>query len=709
MLRFVSLIRASVIFALLLFLFWVSLNWLYPLPRVEKSSNSINVLSSEGEVLRQFADPEGIFRIPTTVKDVSPIYIDTLLAYEDQHFYSHPGVDVFALARALYQHAAYGRVISGGSTITMQVARLLYPYERSYWGKLVQIYRALQLEQRYDKQVILDLYLTLAPMGGNIEGVEAASLRYLGKTAGELNITDAALLTVLPQRPSVYRPDRFAERAKAARNKVLKRLRDYGKLSHSDYELLSQEPMLSQRQAIKKDVPLLARELKGRFPSQSEIHTHINRGLQADIDAMVTKRFSMLSNQLSNAIIVMENKTGNVIAYKGSLSIDNTLGFGHVDMTKAVRSPGSTLKPFIYAFALDQGLIHSESLMLDVPTRFGSYHPQNFDRRFEGGMSAANALRRSINVIPVYLLNQVGVDRFIDSMESSGVSFRMKESNLTLALGGGGSTLRELVSLYASLNRGGVSITPKLSQQSVATEAQLLTAESAWITKTILEQIRPPDRAKAKFGRKIAWKTGTSYGFRDAWAIGTSADYTVGVWIGRPDGSPYVGQTGASQAGPVLFDVFDLLPKDKSDSPKPDSVIQKAICWPSGLDETMVDAANCLEKRKAWTINGHTPRTLRRDNAIESLHKWPKALALWSATSGESGFTSIEIISPKNNSHIYPYQGQLLELKASSDNARWFLDGTTTTALISLDELKGRHRITACDVSSCAEVEIDVH
>ncbi len=717
---FAWLAMTGVVLLMLTPLVWQSLNHFYPLPVQPQQGFSLNVVASNGEILRQFSDRTGTYRIATSTDQVADIYLETLLAYEDQHFFDHNGVEVTALVRALWQRATSGRIVSGGSTLTMQVARILFPIERSYWGKLVQIFRALQLEQTYTKNQILSLYLTYAPMGGNIDGVEAASQRYLGKSAKDLNISEAALLTVIPQRPSVYRPDRYPEHAFAARNKVLRRLVLQGKLNQYEYQLLATEKVLAGRVPVKRQIPLMARELKisssglhpmtalGEQDKHAKISTFIDPKLQSHLDSMIEQRFISLASELSVAILVMHNQTGNVIAYKGSLDMDNDRSYGHVDMTKAVRSPGSTLKPFVYAQALDDGLIHSESLMLDIPTQFGDYAPQNFNHRFQGEIGVAEALQRSKNIAPVYLLDRLKVSDFVQRMEVLGASLRLAGMNLTVTLGGGGSTLRELVMFYSSLNRGGVAIKPKLSPSDKSQQAQLMTPESAWIVKTMLEQIRPPDRARAKYSREIAWKTGTSFGFRDAWAIGTSADYTVGVWTGRPDGTPYVGQTGVTKAAPLLFDVFDLLPSDDIFINRPERVKTVTICWPSGLNHEFVKVEDCKRKRQALTIDGVTPRTLRRETSMQVIHQWPQELLSWKELHTESS-RHLDIIAPQDGSHIYPYEGQQLQLKASSKHVRWYIDGAVSDDLVDMASLSGPHRIKACTQSTCSSVNITVY
>ncbi|GAD89194.1 hypothetical protein VHA01S_017_00010, partial [Vibrio halioticoli NBRC 102217] len=461
----------------------------------------------------------------------------------------------------------------------------------------------------------------------------------------------------------------------------------------------------SSQQEIQGHTPNL---IQGQAPNLSSVKTFIKSELQQNVDAIVKQRFTALSNDLSVAVMVVENKTGAVLAYKGSLDMDNSRSYGHVDMTKAIRSPGSTLKPFVYAQAMEQGLIHSQSLLMDIPMQFGTYKPQNFDKHFQGRVSATEALQRSKNLSAVYLLNEIQVPKFVKRMQILGSSLRLPDMNLTVVLGGGGSTLRELVMYYTALSRQGVAIKPRLSQFDKIEQTQLLTPESAWITRTILQDIRSPDRPRAKFGRKIGWKTGTSFGFRDAWAIGTSNDYTVGVWMGRPDGSPYVGQTGATMAAPILFDVFDLLPKDVTEVEKPKAVEQVSICWPSGLAAEMVSKANCQQKRLAWTIDGVTPRTLRRDKRLSVANNWPQELLSWEKVHSKSK-RFIDIIQPEDGSHIYPYAGQILSLKASSPDVRWYLDGNVSANQIDAKSLSGKHEIKACNNNTCSSVSITVY
>ncbi|MCE2594894.1 penicillin-binding protein 1C [Motilimonas cestriensis] len=712
--------RFSALLCVSLFAFFYLLNKLFPFDYSVKGHVSTTIYTEQGQILRQFSNEQGVYRIAVDSHDVSPFYLKALMAYEDRYFYQHVGVNPLSLVRALYQHWHYGRVISGGSTLTMQVARMFYPHSRTYLGKLTQLFRALQLEWNLDKAQILNLYLTYTPMGGNIEGVQAASLRYFGKTADQLNLTESALLVVVPQRPSLYRPDRHPERALKARNKVIDRLLTFEVISEYQQKMMRQEPIKAGRISLPQSTPLLARELRQQAPVDANIKTYINQTLQADVDAVVARRLSRLSSQLSVAVMVMDNRQGHVLAYKGSADFYSAQRFGHVDMTKAVRSPGSTLKPFIYAMALDRGLVHSASLLTDVPRSFGDYSPTNFSHAFAGPMRLDMALRTSKNVPAVQVMEAITPDYFADQLTKQGIDLRVAKPNLAIALGGNGITLRELISLYSALARQGEMVKPVFRHGQGLTKAKqvqpLMSEGAAWIIADTLSKIPPPDRAKAAYGRRISWKTGTSYGFRDAWAIGVSGDYTVGVWIGRPDGAPHVGQTGANQAGPILFDTFDLLPADKTKITRPASVVKQQICWPSGLNSALVREENCLTKHKAWTINGLTPATLKQRGSGQALHQWPLAMQIWQQQTPFTAINStqrakVKIIFPRDKTSIFSYTKQRLLLKSNVAQAKWYLnDKYIEGDALDLDDLRrGSHKLTACDQSGCDSVAIAVY
>jgi penicillin-binding protein 1C len=605
-------------FALLLVLLLA--DRLFPLPLPGDDLARV-VLAEDGAPLWRFADHDGVWRYPVRPDQVSPYYLDALLTYEDRWFYQHPGVNPLALGRAAWQNLSGGRVLSGGSTLSMQVARLLDPHARSYPGKLKQLWRTLQLEWHLSKDEILTLYLNRAPFGGTLQGVAAASWAYLGKSPSQLTRAEAALLAVLPQAPSRLRPDRHPERAQAARDKVLKRLDSFGVWPQAAINDALEEPVLLAPRQEPRLAPLLARRLNTRG-SPPLIRTTLDAALQRRLEDLLLGWRARLPERTSAAILVVEESNMAVRAYLGSVDIGDAKRFGHVDMISAVRSPGSTLKPFLYGMALDDGLIHSESLLQDVPRRYGDYRPGNFAAGFSGAVSASTALATSLNLPAVQLLEAYGPKRFAGELRSAGVPLLLPplaEPNLALILGGAGSRLEDLVSGYSAFARGGKAARLRFQPQDVLYERRLLSPGSAWIVRRILSgQARPDRDPRAQLVQRptLAWKTGTSYGFRDAWAIGVAPRYLVGIWIGRPDGTPVPGQFGLASAAPLLLQVHDLLVNRDSQrgialpiDPQPASVGVAAICWPLGqpLDST---EPNCRRQRFAWTLDGTTPPTL---------------------------------------------------------------------------------------------------
>jgi len=587
----------------------------FPLPTPGRSAPfALLVTARDGTPLRAFPDKRYVWRNPITLEQVSPRYLQALIGYEDRAFWWHPGVNPLALLRAMGQWLIHGHIVSGGSTITMQVARIIDPTPRTLRGKLQQILRALQLEAHLSKREILTLYLNYAPMGGVLEGVDAASRAYLGKPAGRLTYAEAALLAVLPQAPSLLRPDRFSQRAQQARDKVLHRMADrwpaaeiQDALSEPVYAQTIREPMLA---------PLLAERLKRGAHGKLRIATTIDADLQASVESLLLARARTLPRHASSAVLVLDNATLEVRAYAGSADFSDLERFSYVDMVRAWRSPGSTLKPFLYGFALDAGLIHSESLLADVPQSFGGYQPGNFEQSFHGPVSVSEALTRSLNVPAVEVLDQYGPDRFVDKLRQGGLKLRFPRGatpNLAVILGGADISLENLVGAYASLARAGMAGTPRLTQDAPLEQHRMMSAGAAFIVRDILETGGPVGRAVEERGAShgIAWKTGTSFGFRDAWAIGVTDRYTVGVWIGRPDGTPNPGYFGANAATPLLMSIFSALPDavENAQRPAPPGVSQAQICWPSGTALEAQPADLCAIQRSAWVLDGIAPPT----------------------------------------------------------------------------------------------------
>ncbi|WP_460456258.1 penicillin-binding protein 1C [Arenimonas alkanexedens] len=648
---------------LLLVLLLLALDRLFPPPVPGSLDGGTVVLAADGMPLRAFANRDGVWRYPITLDQVSPHYLQALVTYEDRWFRRHPGINPLALMRAGWQWLANGRVVSGGSTLTMQVARIIEPHSRTPLGKLRQSLRALQLEWRYSKDEILTLYLNQAPFGGTIIGVEAASWAYLGKPAARLSQAEAALLAVLPQAPSRLRPDRHPEAARAARDKVLARMARLATWTQAQVDDARIEPVVARRLQPPTLAPLLAQRLRAANPRQSRITSTLDPALQRVLEQRMAAYFSQLPERTSAALLVVDNATLEARAYVGSLQFADAARLGHVDMVRATRSPGSTLKPFLYGLALDDGLVHSESLLVDAPQSFGNYRPANFDPVFNGPVSVAEALRLSLNVPAVDMLDRVGPERFTARMAHAGVKLRLPRGatpNLSIILGGTGTRLEELVGAYRALNADGLAGPVRYTADAPLEERRLLSPGAAWIIREILEQHGRPGQRDDAFdtsGRpRVAWKTGTSYGFRDAWALGGTARHTVGVWVGRPDGTPLPGQYGAITALPLLFEVIDSLPRAGSDGRRgalPDSVRKLDICWPLGLPPDPGAMSLCHEKREAFTLSGTLPPTLPEREA-----------KLWSA-----GRLALEVDATSGNRLSASCSG--LHARQRTEVARW--------------------------------------
>ena len=602
----------------------------FPLPLPGRRDLSTVVVARDGTPLRAFADGNGVWRYPATPEQVSPLYLQALLGYEDRWFWYHPGINPVAMLRASAQLVAGRRIVSGGSTLTMQVARIVDPKlhasgTRSIAGKLRQILRALQLEAHLTKREILTIYLERAPFGGAIEGVEAASWAYLGKPAGKLSHAEAALLAVLPQSPSRLRPDRNPDVAQAARDKLLKRMAQLGIWTREQVQDARVETVVARRLRTPLSAALLAQRLHAQFPQARRIATTIDPALQRALEDRVQAYFSSLPPRTSAALLVVDNASMEARAYVGSVEFGDRERLGHVDMVRALRSPGSTLKPFLYGMALDAGLIHSESLLVDAPQSFGGYRPSNFDTEFHGPIGAAEALRLSLNVPAVDLLDRIGPARFAARLEHAGIRLQFPlgaPPNLSLILGGTGTRLEDLVGAFSALQRGGIAGRVRYMPDAPRIDRRVLSPGAAWIIHDILAGAARPGDPEGMFqtGRRarVAWKTGTSFGYRDAWALGTTPRYTVGVWVGRPDGTPLPGQYGAVTALPLLFEVVDSLPRgpnDARDAPAPTSVAQVDVCWPLGIAADAQPADLCKKRMQAWTLDGVVPPTFPERDA----------------------------------------------------------------------------------------------
>jgi penicillin-binding protein 1C len=546
-----------------------------PAPLGKNLEFSRQVLDRNGQLLRAYATDDGRWRLPAKTADVDPRFFDVLFAYEDKRFLSHRGVDPLALARAAGQFLDSGRIRSGGSTLTMQVARLLEPRSaRTLAAKLRQMVRAVEIERALSKDQILALYLGIAPYGGNIEGIRAASLVYFGKEPRHLTLAEAALLVALPQSPELRRPDRFPAAARAARDRVLDRFAATGTVPADEIALAKSEPVPAARHLMPLLAPHAADEAIARSPAEREVKLTFDADLQRNMEALARERVralaAALTPDISLAIFVIDNATGQVLARVGSPAYFDARRAGQVDMTQALRSPGSALKPFIYGLGFEDGFIHPETLIEDRPVSYGVYTPKDFDFGFKGTVSVREALQFSLNVPAVAVLDRVGPSRLAARLTQAGATLTMPDNaapGLAIGLGGVGIKLSDLTMLYAGIARlGAVLPLDERLDASPPQARRLMDPVAAWYVGNVLLGSPPPDNGVA--GR-IAFKTGTSYGYRDAWSVGFDGRHTIGVWVGRPDGAPVPGLVGRSAAAPILFDAFARLGLPPAPLPRP--------------------------------------------------------------------------------------------------------------------------------------------
>ena len=608
----------------------------------QRLSLSPIVVDRQDRLLRAFTAQDGRWRLPVRQEKIAPHYFHLLLNFEDRGFYQHKGVELTAFVRAGWQWLSNGRIISGGSTLTMQVARLLEGrHERSLLGKWRQVKVALQLEKALSKADILDLYLRLTPFGGNLEGVRAASLAYFGKEPIRLSLAEAATLVALPQSPEGRRPDRFPSRAKIARDRVLQRAFANGVISKGDFLFAKRQRMVTARRAFPAFAPhlseqkmaeqLAARKQAKQSSEPSIVKTSLSRPLQEMLERLAKHHATGLGPGLSAAILVVNHRSGDVLAHVGAADYYDVSRHGPIDMTDRQRSPGSTLKPFIYGLGFEAGLIHPETLIEDAPVRYGRYAPENFDGKFHGTVTVRQALQRSLNIPVVKLMGKVKPARLAARFRTAGLK-RDLPTNLAVALGGTGFSLQELVRAYLHIANPGAPVglnyqqkRPPISSRTVFEHRPLFGEKAAFYLSHILRGSPPPKNAKPG---ALAYKTGTSYGYRDGWAIGFDGQHLVGVWIGRPDGGPTTNLTGIGAAGPLLFDVFQHIGEKRA----PFRAAPKGVIFASGDD---------------------LPPPLRR---------FDKAKQQLAAHAGEVGVAPVKIAFPPKGAEFYLRQASMKQL-----------------------------------------------
>ncbi|MFL6237307.1 MAG: penicillin-binding protein 1C, partial [Thermoanaerobaculia bacterium] len=542
---------------------------------------AVVVTDRQGEPLRFFLPADQRWRMPIRLSELPPEVRRALVASEDQRFYSHPGVDPLALARAMWANLRHRRVVSGASTISMQVARMADPGPRTLRSKLRESVRAIQLERRFSKDRILEMYLSLTPYGGNVEGIGAAAWFYFGKGPDQLSLGEIALLTALPRSPLRYDPTRHPKAAQIARDRVLGQLASRGVFSRKELDAARREPIPRVRRRPPFLAPHFAEMVVAQFSSglagEARIRTTLDRSMQSIAESQVARRAKELRDQgIGNAaVVVIDNQTRGVRALVGSSGYRDTYFQGQVNGAAARRSPGSTLKPFLYAMAMDQGRLVPDSYILDIPTDFAGYVAENYDQRYRGRVTVREALITSLNAPAVRLLAETGLSDFLHLLRKGGLSTLDRPPGrygLPLILGAGEVRLLDLVNLYATLAQGGRHRPVRIIEGKAEGDAKLhaepdpvvlFSPEAARAVTEILTDVRRPDLPEAwdltRDVPGVAWKTGTSYGHRDAWAVGYSARYTIGVWVGNFDGKPRKGISGSQHAGPLLFDLFRSL------------------------------------------------------------------------------------------------------------------------------------------------------
>jgi penicillin-binding protein 1C len=569
--RLLSIFALAVILVVIGFVGWVYS--LGPLPLDQARRVSTSVVDRNGKLLRAYAMADGRWRLPVDAKaNVDPTYLKLLFAYEDQRFYAHDGIDPLALGRAALQLSTRGHIVSGGSTISMQLARLMEPRrQRSLYAKLHQIVRAIELERALSKDEILNLYLALAPYGGNLEGIRAASIAYLGKEPKRLSLAEAALLVALPQSPETRRLDRYPDAARKARDRVLDRMVEEHVVGVDDAAQAKAVPVPKLRKPMPILAPHASDSALATVKDAPVIKLTLDSNLQKVLEPLARDRATALGPTISVGIIVIDNESGDVLARVGSADYFDDSRAGQVDMTRALRSPGSTLKPFIYGLAFEDGFVHPDSLIDDRPVRFGSYAPENFDMTFQGTVPVKKALQLSLNVPAIVLLDRVGSSRLASRLRQAGGNLVLPKDEapgLAMGLGGVGVTLQDLAQLYTGFARLGTTkpLREVMADKDDREPLRLLDPVAAWQVGNVLLGTPPPENAARN---RIAFKTGTSYGYRDAWSVGVDGRMTIGVWVGRPDGAPVPGLIGRIAAAPILFDAFARTGKTLVPLPKP--------------------------------------------------------------------------------------------------------------------------------------------
>jgi penicillin-binding protein 1C len=579
------------IFILGLFLLFFLLNWIFPLP--DKIEYSTIITDRNGEVVNAYLTSDQKWRMKTELEEISPLLRKTIIAKEDKYFYSHPGVNPLAVGRALFKNIFRMKTTSGASTITMQVARALEHRPRNLLSKLAETFRAFQLEWKYDKDEILQLYLNLVPYGGNIEGVKSASILYFKKNPDHLSLAEITALSIIPNRPSSLVIGRTNDRIIEERNRWLQKFAGDNIFSTKEIEDALAEPLTATRGTVPHYIPHLAYKLKRQ--GSSNIKTNIDLNTQLKTEKIVEDyvRSQRLKNIKNAAVIIIDNKTHKVISYLGSSNFNDTVDGGQVNGAAAVRQPGSTLKPLLYALCFDEGLLTPKSVLTDVAVNYEGYAPENYDEKFNGYVTVEYALEHSLNIPAVKSLKLLGQEKLIQKLNSCNFKQIQKDQRklgLSMILGGCGTSLEELTGLFSSFANNGIYISPSFIQSDTILRRTTVTSPAAtYMVNEILSKVNRPDFplnwTATERMPKIAWKTGTSYGRRDAWSIGYNKNYTVGVWVGNFSGVGVADLSGANIATPLLFKIFNTIDYDSDEEwfTQPKDADIRQVCSETGL------------------------------------------------------------------------------------------------------------------------------
>lgn len=595
-----------------LFVLFLIINLIFPLSSFKFDKlPSVSTYSQEGRLMRVFISSDGRYRARIKLNEINPFLIEAIINYEDKYFFYHFGINPISIIRAFITNSKARRTVCGGSTITMQIARMMEPKQRNITSKLIEIFRAFQLEWTFSKKELLEIYFNLAPYGGNIEGVRIASHLYFGKPPSQLSKGEVCLLVALPRNPEKVRPDRYLKNAYKMREKVAERLISNGIIDKKDYQEIINEPIPQKRRELPFIAPHLAQLIRLKYPDKDTLITTINFNLQTELEKRIREYILPLRKQgiTQACVVVIENKTHKVKALIGSAEFFDKKFYGQVNGAIANRSPGSTLKPFLYALSLDEGIITPQMVLPDVPIDYSGYAPSNYDGEYRGHVTAEEALIQSLNTVAISLYAKTR-DKFFNLLKNGGLStLKMPFSHygLALILGSCEINLLDLTNLYSGMANLGVFSDYRLIDDKNSTnQKRLLSSASCYIISEILakgERVDLPNVWEATLDLpKIAWKTGTSYGRRDAWAIGYNPDWTVGVWVGNFTGEGHEKLVGGKVATPLLFDIFNYLPS-KRWFKKPESIEMVDVCVLSGL----LKGKHCPVTKKDFYISGVSP------------------------------------------------------------------------------------------------------